>query len=230
MTLHSGRAALHGAITRRTAFDAQRLASTRRGYVVSTSPLQVKLFGYDPILTYETDFEMTQWALTYHQTVGLRPDDVILMHSDREWLLFDIVTDTPVDKLTKSGGSSQNRISVTTTFSALTTSVETQRSILTPGQASWLYTVHADQQSRVRVYATTSQATADISRAQGVDPGYNAGCLLELAYISSGPQVLSPTVLLVEQDAHPTSTFPAIIRCDHGTVLNVTVTGYVLQQ
>lgn len=126
-------------------------------------------------------------------------------------------------------GLSPSRQFATTTFTGLTTSVETLVNYNTPGQATMVYYVIVDQPCRVRLYATSAMAAADITRSEYVDPGVDVGCLLELVYIAPGSLVLSPTAMIVEQDTTPTAIFPGTIRCDSGTTVTVTIWGYVIQ-
>jgi hypothetical protein len=120
------------------------------------------------------------------------------------------------------------RVSSPTSFAGLTTAVEAgARTINTPGRGCQVYSVTVDQPCRVRAYATTAQAAADLSRSQSTDPTGNHGCLLEVVFTASGSLVLAPAVGMVEQDTTPTAAFPCNVRCDAGTTLNVTLNGYI---
>jgi hypothetical protein len=117
-----------------------------------------------------------------------------------------------------------------TTMLGLTTGTETAKSIIAPGHASLLYAVTVDQPCRVRLYATAAQATADIARLQTVDPTGNHGCLLELVFTAAGTFNLAPEVCITDQSSSPSANFNANVRCDSGTTLNVTLTGYSLER
>jgi hypothetical protein len=122
---------------------------------------------------------------------------------------------------------SRQRYSLTTLFSGLTTAIEAGGlNITAPSKGCLLYAVTVDQPCRFRIYATAAQAAADLSRSQSVDPTGNHGCLLEVVMLAAGPLVLSPSVMLVEQDGTPSQNFPCNVRCDSGSTLNVTLTGY----
>lgn len=240
---YAGRVAVERALTRRTVREHHRHAASKRGYVTNLSPLQIRLFGFNETLTLDSDFALTQWMRWYNQTVGLVVDDVVLCHCDEEWVVYDVVTDSSLDRIGLYGkqgkdgaagppgppGFSASRVSVPNEFTGLPAGVETTVTFVTPGQAHHLYAVVADQACRVRLYATAVQAAADKSRTEYYDPPQNAGCLLELVYPEPMTLVLSPTAMLVSQDPPFSEFFTGIIRPVSGGVVNITLDGYTIQ-
>jgi hypothetical protein len=241
-----GRRQIASQIKQRAIHETKRHAPSRRGMVTHLKPLTVKVFEYDELLVYEEDFHMSQWALWYQQQIGFRKDDVVIMHHDDEWVLHDVVTDTPLKGLLngskgKSGtpGTSgtgtvgfPSRVRVVNHFTGLTPHVETLVRFSTPGQAHMLFSVEVNHACRTRLYAEHSKAVADLSRSEYYDPGVDVACLLELVFIDSTPQlILSPTATLVEQDKPYSKTFSGIVRLDDDgfTSLTVTLDGYPIQ-
>ncbi len=85
--------------------------------------------------------------------------------------------------------------------------------------------VAASAACRVRFYATTAQATADTSRAEGVAPTGNHGCLLEVILPLGGS--LSATITLANQLFNQSAfggAIPYVITNKQGSTGTVTVT------
>lgn len=94
----SGRVALREELTRHAKRHAEKSQRAKRGTVTATSPLTVVLFDFTIPLTEDNDFWLSQWATFYHKVVGIEIDDVVLMHQEDDWVLFDVITDKDVSK------------------------------------------------------------------------------------------------------------------------------------
>lgn len=96
----SGRIALQHALDRHAQRNAERTRSIRRGTVIDVTPLTVDVHGFDHPMTYEDDFEMSQWMVTYNRSVKLKVGDLVLLHQeDTDWTLVDVVSDAVVGSL-----------------------------------------------------------------------------------------------------------------------------------
>jgi hypothetical protein len=94
----SGRIALRDELTKHSRRQAERTNSTRRATVTAVAPLTVQFFNTDMVLTEDDDFWLSQWATFYNSVVGIVIDDVVLLHEQEDWVLFDVITDTDVAK------------------------------------------------------------------------------------------------------------------------------------
>ncbi len=122
-------------------------------------------------------------------------------------------------------------VSSTQRFDGLATGDETYEGCRFPGKALIIYAALADCPCRVRIYSSKDQAIADMSRDETVDPAVNAGCLLELIFIESivgSKLIFSPAAIIVDQSFQQSSLFSGCIRCDSGSVVNLTFYGFVL--
>lgn len=122
-----------------------------------------------------------------------------------------------------------NGLGPSTALAGLVQGTETARNVTAPGRSCVLFEVQVDQPCRLRIYATAAQAAADVGRGQTADPTGNHGCLLEIVFAAAGAYNLSPIVTLVMQDSPASASFPCNVRCDNGTTLNVTLTGYTVE-
>jgi hypothetical protein len=95
----SGRLALADQVRQRAIKEAKRHQTGQRAIVVKVRPLTVEPFDYAQQLVVNEDFYLSQWAKWYHQRVGIRRDDVVMMHHDDEWVLLDIISDAPLGPL-----------------------------------------------------------------------------------------------------------------------------------
>jgi hypothetical protein len=105
----------------------------------------------------------------------------------------------------------QTRTTIVKTSSSLASGASQQTTLALPA-AFRLYSIQTDHPARVRVYQTSAQQTADLSRARGTDPDNNAGVTLDYVTTStlgtSAPADLSPLVDGVDLSTTPSGAVP----------------------
>lgn len=96
----SGRLAVQDALDKHAKRVVDRHRAVRRGTVVDLTPLTVDVNDFDHPLTYQDDFEMSQWMVAYNQGTKLRVGDTVLLHQEEhEWVLVDVISDATVGSL-----------------------------------------------------------------------------------------------------------------------------------
>jgi hypothetical protein len=101
----SGRLALRDAIGE----HGKRLVNRHKGShwatVSDTSPLTLDVHDFDHPLVYDDDFELSQSLTSYHQSVGLDIDDMLLLQEiGSAWVAVDVVSDGPAPSLAGKPG------------------------------------------------------------------------------------------------------------------------------
>jgi hypothetical protein len=126
-----------------------------------------------------------------------------------------------------TSADASNELSLVTALTGLTTGTETAASLTAPGSTAVVYALTVNQPCRVRLYANSTLAAADIGRSQNTDPTGDHGLLIELVFLGTGTQTahLTPEVLVVNQNSPRNASFSANVRCDSGTALSVTLAG-----
>lgn len=93
----SGRLALRDALDAHAHRAIERHQSIYRANITKLKPLTVDVFGFDMPLTLDDDFELSQWMVLYQSAVGLKINDLVLMHQEgHDWTMVDIVSDTSI--------------------------------------------------------------------------------------------------------------------------------------
>ena len=88
-----------------------------------------------------------------------------------------------------------------------------------------LYYVTVSSPAWVRIYANQSSLTADSSRAQGTDPGFNSGVIAEFITTASNQTILvSPGILGYNQENPVTTNIPMAVTNNSATTQSITVT------
>lgn len=86
-----------------------------------------------------------------------------------------------------------------------------------------LISITTDRAARVRVYSTTAQRTADLSRAVTVDPAGDAGVVLEFVSTGAHTYSLSPIPVGASLESTPSATIPMTVQNLSGSTSTVTV-------
>lgn len=83
-------------ITQYARDQGQRHHAVRQAVVVDTNPLKFELLNQDVVLA-EGDYQLTAWVRTYDKQVGLKVDDLVIVHEEEgDWTVMDVVSDKGV--------------------------------------------------------------------------------------------------------------------------------------
>ena len=92
-----------------------------------------------------------------------------------------------------------------------------------------LYKITTSHAAWVRLYVSNATRTADASRAQGIDPSYDAGVIAEVITTGSQTVILAPAVFGFNDEATPTTNIPVAVTNLSGSAATITVTLTLLQ-
>lgn len=87
-----------------------------------------------------------------------------------------------------------------------------------------LVAVQTSAAARVRLYTTAAARAADTARVAGVDPGYNAGNVLDLLTTDGTRYELTPEVEAHNREAAPTAAIPLTVTATAAGTITVTFT------
>jgi hypothetical protein len=92
-----------------------------------------------------------------------------------------------------------------------------------------LYKLQTSDAAWVTLYVNAASRTADASRPQGLDPGPNAGVIVEVITTGSQTVLISPGVFGFNDEATPTSNIPLAVRNTGANTASIVVTLTILK-
>jgi len=126
------------------------------------------------------------------------------------------------------GGGSQSRVIRTNQTSSLVDGAEADLDI-TGFKSYALLSITTDRAARVRLYVNAATRTADVSRAEGVDPTSDAGLIAEVITAGTGAVIISPGALGFNLENFTTSNIPCRVTNKSGSTSTVQVSLNILQ-
>lgn len=123
------------------------------------------------------------------------------------------------------------RTAALTNLTALTATTETAATVEMTGKAMNVFSITVDTACRLRLYPTAALATVDIARAasEDQDVSWQAGCYFEHTFTAAETKMLTPSLLMVNQEGSPTAAVAANINVGTGTTAAVTLNGYIVE-
>ena len=127
-----------------------------------------------------------------------------------------------------SSGGSQSRVIRTNQTSSLVDGAEADLDI-TGFKSYALLSITTDRAARVRLYVNAATRTADVSRAEGVDPTSDAGLIAEVITTGTGAVIISPGAYGFNLENFTTSNIPCRVTNKSGSTSTVQVSLNILQ-
>ena len=92
-----------------------------------------------------------------------------------------------------------------------------------------MYKIQTSHAAWVRLYVSAAARTADVSRAQGTDPAYDAGVVTEIITTGSSTVIMAPAVHGFNDESPVTTNIPVAVTNLSGSSATITVTLTLLQ-
>lgn len=116
------------------------------------------------------------------------------------------------------------RLTATATTSSLAYNAMDSSTPIVLAKSYRLLSIQCSRPARVRLYDTAAHQSADASRALGVDPVGDAGCVFEFYAIDTATHTLSPLVDGASQEATPSSSIAMTVTNMDSSTGTVVVT------
>ena len=127
-----------------------------------------------------------------------------------------------------SSGGSQSRVIRTNQTSSLVDGAEADLDI-TGFKSYALLSITTDRAARVRLYVNAATRTADVSRAEGVDPTSDAGLIAEVITTGADTVIISPGAYGFNLENFTTTNIPCRVTNKSGSTSTVQVSLNILQ-
>lgn len=105
----------------------------------------------------------------------------------------------------------QQRATATATTASIASGASTTATTMPLAIGYRLISLQTSRPARVRLYNTAAAQTADLNRGIGIDPGPNAGVVLDYRTTGSTTVLLSPLVDGVDTETTPVSNIPMTV-------------------